>query len=50
MKRVYIITKEARDHLGQIVRYTAVVDEGYVQTACENAKLEGYAVVSVAER
>ena len=45
----YIITTEAKDHLGQAVRYMKVVDEPYLQTAIANAELEGYTVVSVAE-
>ena len=49
MTKVYIITKEAVDHLGQTVRYTGAVDETFLQTAINNAELEGYKV-SIEER
>ena len=48
--KVYIITKESKDHLGQTRQYTAVVDESFLKTAITNAELEGYTVVSIQER
>lgn len=50
MSKVYIITKEAVDHLGQTVRYTGAVSEYFLQTAITYAELEGYKVVSIEER
>lgn len=46
----YIITKETVNHLNQPIRYSTVVDAEHVQMVVENAKLEGYAIVSVNER
>ena len=50
MSKVYIITKETVDHLGQTVRYTGAVDECFLHMALIYAELEGYTVVSVEER
>lgn len=46
----YIITKETVNHLNQLIRYSTVVDAEHVRMVVENAKLEGYAIVSVKER
>ena len=43
----YMITKRTINHLSQPVRYTAAIDESYLQTAIENAILEGYTIISI---
>lgn len=50
MSKTFKVTKSYVDHLGQTRLIYCSVDEKNVQQYCDNAKLEGYTIVSIEEK
>ena len=48
--KAHIITLQYIDHLGQARKSTRVTSEDHLAQELENARLEGYTIVSVEER